>query len=327
MDGKNYFPNVNLSMLNALSEEKYCNQLSLLLGRLLEKFYFAKLNSLSLEVLKLRDAISPYIFYINHYPAAIDFDISLGDSDKPANTYFSRGMEISEELETLRLEHFALQLVGTLGELFFANLNFVFRGKVVEETYSELDCVSLVLHYRIDEQDYSGRINLFIPSELSIDTPIEKDGCQLSKTDIHSKDKISCQIFLGTIFVRPANLVDILTPGFVCELSKDITFDNCSLILDNSKNFKGSLRFQSDSLVFIYESADEVLMKNSRAGYSAINLRVYTANLDNDRVENSFPYFDLGSVFGNEVEMLIGGELVAMGILEQRKDGMFLKVC
>lgn len=321
-------PEINIDILNLLSRDNDRAYLLKELALLLRKFFFAKLENISIDVNRLERSVNPYIFYVGHSLAAIDLELS-GIEEVSLDTLQSSKSESSYVINDLKLEHFALQLVGVLGELYFSNSNIVFRGKVEEEGFLKSECISFCLSYKLNEIVYSGNVNLFISSELEL----AKEALKLDNSPIlvgdnfKGVDKFNVQVFLGILFLAPATLVDMFTLGFEYELPESISFEKCFLLIDSGKYFSGALKSQNSSPVFVYDAATSCTVETSRKGYSAVFIRLYSEEIDLERVTHSYPYLKFDSDFRGLVEMLVGGELVATGILEERKDGLFVKVC
>jgi hypothetical protein len=99
------------------------------------------------------------------------------------------------------------------------------------------------------------------------------------------------------------------------------------MMVEYETAFMGFLHCGEKEMVFKYKNGQVAAMKGGPSGYSSVYLRVYSGEIGIERIINSYPYFSVDVCLGQEVDMLIGGELVSRGILEQRDDGMFIKVC
>lgn len=322
-------PDVSFSILNLLCDETIQSSFSSKVAPIFDKIFQCTVESLSISPVVRTPVVSPYIFYIDHLESALEFRAPELFNLYPELPKGVASEDFSLRMHELKEEHLALQLVGILKEMAVPNHNIAFRGKVKEEDFLEANCIEIEFLYTKNSMQQKGYINLFLPRVLNIEKQILDciESPLRGIAGLESLERVNIQIFLGILYVEPISLVDIFSVGSSFRVPENMSFSECFMMVEYETAFMGFLHCCEKEMVFKYRNGQVAAMKGGPSGYSSVYLRVYTGEIGIERIINSYPYFSVDACLGQEVDMLIGGELVSRGILEQREDGMFIKVC
>jgi len=322
-------PNVNLSIVNLLMSEDINRALNSDISSLLRNIFSVELGKLEIEVVKLSKNSTPYIFYIGHQQCALE--ISIPHRKLPVNSLSQLDPKVQSPvaIDTLIEEHLALQLSQVLKKLFFKDEIVIFQGQGAEDSFSELDCISIKCTTSRDGIELISRFNLYMPAHLTVSEDLGASVKNPILLNLSSEDlnrEIKFDIFLGVLLIPPVSLVDMLVSGNVIDLPKELTPKQSIISIEDSIWFSGSMMNSASGNVFMFKEKREEDFFTHVMGFSSVFLRLYSGSISTSEVGMKFPYLSLNSKWIGEIEMLIGGEFVSRGVLEYGDEGLIVKV-